>query len=109
MPQQTIDQTHQGEGKRKWGGCLLKNYATKSSCWLGRLEGFLFEKNAWNQITSIKPVNLAEGQSIHLCGKKIDELCGFGRVGSEGELVCYSAQQPLQQIYKLFLHWQNLT
>jgi hypothetical protein len=24
-------------------------------------------------------------------------------------LVCYSAQQPLQQIYKLFLHWQNLT
>jgi hypothetical protein len=31
-PQQTVDQAHQGEGKRKGGGHFLKNYATKSIC-----------------------------------------------------------------------------
>ncbi len=81
---------------------LPKNYAAKSTCRLGRLEGLLLQENVCSQIIGINPVNLVEGQLTHLHGEKNDELCGVGWIGSEGELVWCSFQQPLQQIARSF-------
>ncbi len=58
--QQIIDQANQGKGKRKGGSCLSKNHSIENTCWLGRMEGFLFKGNVCNQITCINPGNLIE-------------------------------------------------
>jgi hypothetical protein len=36
----------------------------------------------------------------HLHDKEVNELCGVHRTKGEGELVCYSFQQPLQQVVR---------
>jgi hypothetical protein len=46
-------------------------------------------------ISSIHIGNLLKGHQTHLCGQKIDEFCGGGRIGHEGELVWCSVQQLL--------------
>jgi hypothetical protein len=39
---------------------------------------------------------MVEGQPIHMCGEKIDELCNVSKTKGEGELVGCSLQQPIQ-------------
>jgi len=62
------------------------------------MEGFPFKGNVCSQITGINLGNLIEGQSTHLCGKKIDEFCSVGRIRGESELVNYGIQQPISQV-----------
>ncbi len=59
------------------------------------MEGFPLQGNVCSHISSINLGNLVKGHQTHLCGPKIDEFCGVGRVGHEGELVCCTVQQPL--------------
>jgi hypothetical protein len=61
------------------------------------LESFLSNGNVCSQIIGVNLGNLVEGQlTNHLHDKKVNELCGVRRTKGEGELVCYSFQQPLQ-------------
>jgi hypothetical protein len=50
------------------------------------------------KLLALIQVILLNGQSTHLHGKEIDELCNVGRARGENELVGCGIQQPILQV-----------